>query len=145
MGRWSKADRRFEPGPAAGDQIVARICRPGIAHGVVRLGRPRCSRHGPMRDLKLSEIGTAREVFNGAPVEIARREIHVPKGATGFKHVVDQADAFEQLRPIHIRDETHAGDNVAHRDATGHLPLVLVADDGVSSRSRLRQLVVKPL
>ena len=61
-------------------------------------------------------FGAARQFLDGAAIEIARREIHVAKRAAGGEHVVDQADALEQLGPIDVGDQAHAGDDVAHRD-----------------------------
>ena len=84
-------------------------------------------------------------MFDGVAIKIARPEIHVLEGASGLENVIDQADALEQLRPIDVGDEAHAGDDVAHRDAGGDLPLVLVADDGVGGRPPPGQLLVEPL
>ena len=98
-----------------------------------------------MGHLQFGKFTAAGEVFDGVAIEIARREIHVLEGASGLEDLVDQADALEQLRPIDVGDEAHAGDDVAHRDAGGDLPLVLVADDGVGSRPLPGQLLVEPL
>ena len=60
------------------------------------------------------------------------------------EHVVHQADALEQLGPIDVGDQAHAGDDVAHRDGRGALPLVFVAHDRVGCRSLRRQMLVEP-
>ena len=94
----------------------------------------------------LSETGHKKD-------RIARRicpdfdpaQIHVLEGAAGLEDVIDQADVLEQLRPIDVGDEVHAGDDVTHCDAAGDLPLVLAADDGFGSCSLPGQLLVEPL
>jgi hypothetical protein len=96
-------------------------------------------------NLQFGEFAAACEVFDCVAIEIARREIHVLEGAAGLEDVIDQADALEQLRPIDVGDEPHAGDDVAHGDAAGDLPLVLATDDGFGSRSLPGQLLVEPL
>ena len=92
----------------------------------------------------LRAVRTARQLLDGAAVEIARREIHLGKAAAGGKYVVDEADALEQFRPIDVGDQAHTGDDVAYRDVRGALPVVFVAHDRVGRRSLRRQTLVEP-
>ena len=43
---------------------------------------------------------------------------------------VDQTDALEQISPINIGDQPHAGDDIAHTDIGGALPLLGVLNNG---------------
>ena len=130
--------------PPPREQIIAGIA-PAIA-GRVRLRTRavlRCH-DGTARDVDLRVVRTPRQLLDGAAIEIARREIHVRKSAAGGKHVVDEADSLEQLRPIDVGDQAHAGDDVAHGDARGTLPLVCVAYDSVRCQSLRCQTLVEP-
>ena len=60
------------------------------------------------------------------------------------EHFVHQADALEQLGPIDVGNHAHAGDDVAHRDDAGALPLVLVVHDRISRRSLRGEMLVEP-
>ena len=99
---------------------------------------------GAVRDLDLGAIRAARQFLDGAAIEIARREIHLGKSARSGEHVVDKADALEQLSPIDVGDHAHAGDDVAYRHGRSALPLVFVAHDRVGSGSLRRQTLVEP-
>ena len=96
------------------------------------------SQDGATRDLDLGAIRAARQFLDGAAIEIARREIHLGKGARSGEHVVNNANALEQLSPIDVGDHAHTGDDVAYRHGRSALPLVFVADDCVGSGSLRR-------
>jgi hypothetical protein len=99
---------------------------------------------GAASDIDLGAIRAARQFLDGAAVEVARREIHLGKGARCSEHVVDEADALEQLSPIDVGDHAHAGDDVAYRHGRSALPLVFVAHDRVCSGSLRRETLVEP-
>ena len=95
-------------------------------------------------NVEFGAVGAARQFLDGAAIKIARREIHVAKRAAGREHVVHQADALEQLRPVGVGNHAHAGDDVAHRDDAGPLPLVFVVHDRVCRRSLRGEMLVEP-
>ncbi len=66
------------------------------------------------------------------------------KRAGGRQDVVDEAHALEEFGPVHLGDEAHAGDDVAHRHAAGHLPLLLLAHHGVRSLPTGGEAFVEP-
>ena len=57
------------------------------------------------------------------------------KSARSVQRFVDEADAFEELRPVDVRHQPHAGDDVAHRDVRGALAQVLFLQQAVRSWS----------
>ena len=72
------------------------------------------------------ERRAAGQLLDRAAVEIAGREIHRGEGACRAQPLIDQADALEQLRPVDVGDQPHAGDDVAHGDVGRALPLLRV-------------------
>ena len=113
--RGAIADRSLERAPPAGDQVIARIA---LARRICRRSRAaRSPRPAPRCAISSSgQSRAARQLLDRAAVEIARREIHRGEVAAGAQRVVDQADALEQLRPVDVGDQPHAGDDVAHGD-----------------------------
>ena len=71
-------------------------------------------------------------------------EIHVREVAAAAQDVVDEADALEQLGPVDVGDQPHAGDDVAHGDVRGALPLVFLAHQFVGGRSLAPEAVFQP-
>ena len=69
----------------------------------------------------------ARQIFDGSAVQITGGKVHGGEFAGIAQQYVDQTDLFEELRPVHIRQQPHAGDDVTHRNIGGALPLMLVA------------------
>ena len=57
------------------------------------------------------------------------------KSRRGAQRVVDQADALEELRPVDVRHQPHAGDDVAHRDVRCALALVLFLEQLFGARA----------
>jgi len=57
---------------------------------------------------------------------------------------IDQADGLEQLRPVDVGNQPHAGDDVAHGDVRGALALLRVLDRLVDREPLLRQAVLEP-
>ena len=99
---------------------------------------------GRAGDVELRAVGAARQFLDGAAIKIARREVHVAKRAAGGERVVHQAYALEQLGPISVGNHAQAGDDVAHRDDPGPLPLVFVVHDHVCRRSLRGEVLVEP-
>ncbi|WP_425128605.1 hypothetical protein [Burkholderia metallica] len=58
--------------------------------------------------------------------------------------MIDQADALEQFGPVHLRNQPHAGDNVAHGQAGGPLLMVDGGNDLVRRRAARRQVPMQP-
>ena len=80
------------------------------------------------RDVQFAVRRAARQLLDRAAVGVARREVHRGEVAAVAQAGVDQADAFEQLRPRDVRHQPHAGDDVADRDVRDDLALVRVLD-----------------
>ncbi len=115
---------------AVGDQVVAGISAP-TDHGrfdVVSRRRGIGHRRSLPGDLDLGQARTSRQVFNGVPVAISSREVHLPERTSRTKDLIDQADAFDELGPVEPRDEAHARDHVSDRHVHRRLALVLEAD-----------------
>ena len=108
------------------------------------LGRGRGGADGAIRDLQLVERRSPGKLLDGGPVEVAGCKIHLREIAAFGEHGVDQRHAFEDDRPVDIGDVPHAGDDVAHRDVGGDLPLLLVVDGAVARPSVRRQAFVEP-
>ena len=130
--------------PSGRDQIITRIRQTGLR--IIWLDRMYSCSHSQRRTghLQLRQPGTTGQLFHGAAIEIARREIHLLEAASRPENIVDQTDPLEQLLPIDVGDESHASYDISHGDASGNLPLVLVTDDSVGSRPLHCQLFVEP-
>ena len=97
------------------------------------------------RDLQLGEPRAASQLFDGRAVEIPRGEIHGIEIRGAVQHLVDEAHAFEELGPVHIGHQAHAGDDVAHRDVRSALALVLFADQLLGARALRSDARLQPL
>ncbi len=103
LGRNAVADRLFKERSPLGDQVVAGIL--GTLH---RTGAgPRRGRDGSLRsgngqpgDLELGAVGAPGEVLDRVTVLITRREVHGAEPGVGPEHVIDQADALEEVSPV---------------------------------------------
>ena len=89
-------------------------------------------------------LRAARQLLNRATVQVAAREIHCRKVAIRPQQFVDEADALEELGPVHIREQPHAGDDVANGYVRCALALMLFVDHLVSCRSLPGQVIVQP-
>ena len=133
-------ERALEGRPAAADQVVA-----GIAlSSVVVCGRGGGRRQCPPRALGFAQPRAARHPLDGGAIEIAGGEIHLGKRAAGAQDLVDRTDRLEELGPVDVRDQAHAGDDVAHGDVGCALELVLVADQFLGGRAVARQPLLEP-
>jgi hypothetical protein len=95
-------------------------------------------------DLELESAGASRELLDGVAVPVAGREVHGAEVTAGAQGLVDEADAFEELRPVERGHRPHAGDHVAHRHVRGGLVLELDSHEIVGRRSGRRELLVEP-
>ena len=142
--RGSIADGRFEGAPAGSDQVVTRISSAlRCAHATAR-GRRTSSRQGRARNGNFGLLRTARQLLDRATVQIAAREVHCGKAAIRAQQFVDETDALEELRPIHIREQPHARDDVANGHVRCALALMFLVDDLVRCRSLQDQVLVQP-
>ncbi len=87
------------------------------------------------RDAQLLVAGGLGELFDGVAIAIAAAEVHpaVDAGRIALQHLLDQADALEELAPVERRDQAQAADQVGHRRLFGSLMAALGAD-GVLDR-----------
>ncbi len=83
-------------------------------------------------------------MLDGTAVEVAGGEIHFGESARRAQPGVDQADALEQLGPVDIRDQTHAGDDVAHADVGGALALLCMQHHVFHRAALLHQALLQP-
>ena len=144
MGWRAKADGPLEGVPPSGQQMISGI---GMPRGILDAQRPvhglGC-RDGTARYGDLVEVGVARQFLDRAAIEIAGGEIHRGEGAARGQYPIDEADAFDQLGPVHVGDQAHAGNDVADRDDRLRLALMLVAHLDVGRRSLQGQPFVQP-
>ena len=96
-----------------------------------------------MRNVEFGAVGTAGQLLDGAAIEIARPKIHAWKSVAGCKYPVDEADAFEQLRPVDVGDQAEARDDISHGDARGPVPLMLRVRRDTMSRYFLSGSVIE--
>ena len=99
---------------------------------------------GCPRNFQFRQFRAARELLDRAAVEVARRKIHAREVAAGLQHIVNETDALDQLRPIHVGDQAHARDDVSDRYVCRALSLMLVTHDLVGGRSLRRQAPFQP-
>ncbi len=142
MGRRPKADARLERGATLPEKMIARIAPAAFHLARACIYVLLCVQHGATCDIDFGPIRATRQFLDGAAIEIARREIHLGKRTPRLEHVVDEADALEQLSPVDIGDHPHTGDDVAYGHGRSALPLVFVAHDFVGSGSTRRQTLV---
>ena len=84
------------------------------------------------------------QVFDRTPVQIACRKIHRGKGARRAQPLIDQAHALEQLYPVDVGHQTHAGDDIAHRDGGRALSLLGVLHHVVDRSALMSEPFLQP-
>ncbi|MNO61713.1 hypothetical protein D3C76_523680 [compost metagenome] len=143
--RHAEADEPLQRRTPFGDQVIA-----GIADALsIRRVQPF---HGGLAgrfqrqfgDIQFGQVRAARQLLDGAAVEVAGGKVHGGEGAAGAQVLVDQADAFEQLGPVDIGDQPHAGDDVAHGDVGRALALLGVLHHGFGRYALGAQAFVEP-
>ena len=141
--RGAEINGAFEGEAAFANQVVA-----GVAHAlVVGTVAGKCGVGSIQRgagDLKLAGAGTARQLFDGTAIEVACREVHDGEGAAATQSLIHQADVFEQLGPVDIRDQPHTGDDVTHADVGGTLALLRALHHLIDGGVLAAQLFFQP-
>ena len=137
-----EAEGPFEGPAAAADQVITRIALPAIA--IACAGGRRRDLERAAGDFGLGQIRAARHPFDRGAVEVAGGEVHGGEIAAGAQDIVDRTDLLEQLCPVDVGDQAHAGDDVAHRDVGRALEIVLLADQLVGGRAFARQSSFQP-
>ena len=134
------ADAALELPPAAADQVIAdvRLARVGRALGDL----PRAL-DALQRDAHLAFAGRLGQLLDGVAVAVAAAEVHpaVDAGRIALQHLLDEADALEELAPVEGRDQAQAADQVRHERLLGRLMLRLRADrvlDRLAARGQRR-------
>ena len=144
--RHPNVEGALEREAAVGDQVVAGISASSRHGRFDVVGRRRGVRHrrGPPGDLDLGQARTPRQLFDGVPVAISSREVHLPERTSRTKDLVDEADAFDELGPVEPRDEAHARDHVSDRHVHRRLALVLEADHLLGGGPLGREELLQP-
>ncbi|WP_232239143.1 hypothetical protein [Burkholderia oklahomensis] len=141
------ADRRFERRAAARQQVVTRV-RLSIRRrvGGRRVARPPRRRIGDdaAGNLQLADGRSARQRLDRVAIQVARGEIHLREARVAAQHLIDQTDALEQIGPVHLRNQPHAGDHVAHGQTGGALLMIDGCDNLVRRRAARRQVPMQP-
>ena len=140
-GRAAGTERPLEGRAPAADQVIAGIAPPRIGVGGSGGCRAASARRAISGSLKLR---AARHLLDGGAIEIAGGEIHVGEGAAGAQHVVDRTHRLEELGPVDVGDQPHAGDDVADGDIGGALELVFLAHQFVGGRALARETLLQP-
>ena len=65
-------------------------------------------------NFKFRQFRASCKALYCAAVEITRGKIQGGEVAPGTQQIVDQADTFEELRPIYVREQSHARNEVAY-------------------------------
>ena len=129
--------------PAAGaDQVVADVRRAIVGRAHVHLPR---ALDALERQQQLRLTRRPRQLLDRMPVAIAAAEVHlaVDAGRVALEHLLDQADALEELAPVERGDEAEAGDQVGHARLLGGLVLPVDADRVLHRLAPARQHLVE--
>ena len=121
-------DAALELPAAAADQVIADV----RAARVGRLRRATCRARSTLLSATRSwpsPVGTG-QFLDRMAVAVAAAEVHpaVDAGRIALQHLLDQADALEELAPVERRDQPQAADQVRHRRLLGRLVLPFGAD-----------------
>jgi len=134
--RRREADGALEGPPPVGDQVIAGVAR---ALGLRRVRWIGCHRAASLEcaggNVQFGKRRPARQLLDRAAVQVAGGEIHRREGAARAQALVDQAHALEQLGPVDVGDQPHAGDHVANRHVGSALPLLGVLHHLVHGRA----------
>ncbi|WP_162213178.1 hypothetical protein [Nostocoides australiense] len=76
-------------------------------------------------DVDLLLAGAAGQILDGRTVEVAGREVEGEVALVGAQFLLDEADRFEPVLPVHVGDQPQAGEDIAHGDDRGRLAVRL--------------------
>jgi hypothetical protein len=96
-------------------------------------------------DLQFGQPRAAAQFFDRRAIEISRGEIHGREAGGIFQHLIHEAHALEELGPVHVGHETHAGDDVAYRDVGRALSLVFFAHQAFGTGALRFDPLLEPL
>ena len=73
--------------------------------------------HALQRHAQLALAGRLGQLLDRVAIAVAAAEVHpaVDAGRIALQHLLDQADALEELAPVERRDQAQAADQVGHR------------------------------
>jgi hypothetical protein len=95
-------------------------------------------------DFDLGVLRAPCEFFYRVPIAIAGWEIHRCEVAACAQHRIYVTDALEELGPIDVGHQAHAGDHIAYGHVHRALRVMLDADHLVGLRSLVQQPPVQP-
>jgi hypothetical protein len=143
----ARARRALEVGATLVDQVEADVPRAIVLAGTLPpaagLGG---ERHRHVRDLALAERAVLRDRLDHVAIAIARGEIHpsVQAGRVAAQLELDDADALEELAPVHRAEEPQAADGVADGDLEARLLLRVGLHQLLDRHAGLRQALLDP-
>ena len=129
--------------PAAGaNQVIADVRRAIVGRAHVHLAGPLDALE---REQQLGLTRRQRQLLDRMPVAVAAAEVHlaVDAGGIALQHLLDQADALEELAPVEGGDEAEARDQVGHARLLGGLVLPVDADRVLHRLAPARQHLVE--
>ena len=119
-----------------------------------RVGRPHvrlpCALDALQREQELPLTSRDRQFLNGVAISVAATEVHlaVDTRRIAVEHLLDEADAFEELTPVERRNQVEASNQVRHARLFGRLVLAFRPDRVLESlpspRQRHLELAVQP-
>ena len=129
-------DRTFKVGPTFGDKDKAGI---GGASGLTRDGP-----QGRLGNLNLGQRRPTRQPFNRRAIQVAAGEIHLAIAGNAAQAGFDLTGRLEQIRPVDVGNQPHAGDDIAHRDVRGTLTFLGMKNHKVWRAVLPRQPLFQP-
>ena len=94
--------RTLQAGSAVSDQVVAGLATSsgGRRFDVVAHRCRGGHLHRRARDFDLGQARTTSDLLDRVAIAIARREVHLTERTSHAQHVVDEADALDELSPV---------------------------------------------
>ena len=134
---WTIAQRPFQRPARAADQAMSRITRAVC----LAIG---CHAQGGVGDGEFIHCRAAGQFLDRGAIGVAGGEIHRAEIARFLQARVDRADIFEEIGPVEFRDDPHRGDDVAHGDIGGALPVQHPRDDILDGRILTAEAIFEP-
>ncbi len=134
-----RGDRRRQIALAVVDQVVADVTL------VVQRCRLRQLQHARGHRV-FAGAAAPRQQLDAVPVAVAGLEIHLRVGAMRIaaQMRLDHAQLFDEIAPVHRRQQTQAGDAVADRDLIGGLLLAFRMHHLVDALAAVGQPLLDP-